>query len=107
MSFSPPLLFALYPPHCPTTQGESVSSETSNGYIHEAEGTWQAFDEEADTQSTQSTHMDVTTDPQSQGSLLLSHSEALAGTRTYREVHLEAKESVDVFIFRWISGKVL
>lgn len=66
-------------------QGESVSSETSNGYVHEAEGTWQAFDEEADTQSTQSTHMDVTTDPPSQGSLLLSHSEALAGTTTYGE----------------------
>lgn len=76
----PPLLFALRPPHSPTNQGESVSSETSNGYVHEAEGAWQAFDEEADTQSTQSTHMDVTTDPQSQGSLLLSHSEALAGT---------------------------
>uniref|UniRef100_A0A673C2G8 Rap-GAP domain-containing protein n=1 Tax=Sphaeramia orbicularis TaxID=375764 RepID=A0A673C2G8_9TELE len=58
--------------------GESVSSETSNGYLNEAEVTWQAFDEEADTQSTQSTHMDVTTDPQSQGSLLLSHNEALA-----------------------------
>lgn len=60
-------------------KSESISSETSNGYAHEAEGTWQAFDEEADTQSTQSTHMDVMTDPQSQGSLLLSHSEALAG----------------------------
>lgn len=75
----PHLLFALDPPHSPTNQGESISSETSNGYAHEAEGTWQAFDEEADTQSTQSTHMDVMTDPQSQGSLLLSHSEALAG----------------------------
>lgn len=60
-------------------QGESISSETSNGYLNEAEVTWQAFDEEADTQSTQSAHMDVTTDPQSQGSLLLSHNEALAG----------------------------
>ncbi|KAJ0008846.1 hypothetical protein NQD34_016261 [Periophthalmus magnuspinnatus] len=50
-----------------STQGESVSSETSNGYLNEAEVTWQAFDEEADTQSTQSTHMDVTTEPQSQG----------------------------------------
>ncbi|XP_029981959.1 ral GTPase-activating protein subunit alpha-2 isoform X1 [Sphaeramia orbicularis] len=60
-------------------KSESVSSETSNGYLNEAEVTWQAFDEEADTQSTQSTHMDVTTDPQSQGSLLLSHNEALAG----------------------------
>uniref|UniRef100_A0A8C4DCW7 Ral GTPase activating protein catalytic subunit alpha 2 n=1 Tax=Dicentrarchus labrax TaxID=13489 RepID=A0A8C4DCW7_DICLA len=62
----------------PTHLGESISSETSNGYLNEAEVTWQAFDEEADTQSTQSAHMDVTTDPQSQGSLLLSHNEALA-----------------------------
>ncbi|XP_069392463.1 ral GTPase-activating protein subunit alpha-2 isoform X7 [Paralichthys olivaceus] len=59
-------------------KSESISSETSNGYFNEAEVTWQAFDEEADTQSTQSAHMDVTTDPQSQGSLLLSHNEALA-----------------------------
>uniref|UniRef100_A0A672JCK2 Rap-GAP domain-containing protein n=1 Tax=Salarias fasciatus TaxID=181472 RepID=A0A672JCK2_SALFA len=59
-------------------KSESVSSETSNGYLNEAEVTWQAFDEEADTQSTQSAHMDVTADPQSHGSLLLSHHEALA-----------------------------
>lgn len=85
MSFSP-LLFALYPPHLPTYQGESISSETSNGYLHDAEVTWQAFDEEADTQSTQSTHMDVMTDPQSQGSLLLSHSEALAGIGTCKKL---------------------
>lgn len=66
----------------PPCLGESISSETSNGYLNEAEVTWQAFDEEADTQSTQSAHMDVTTDPQSQGSLLLSHNEALAGIGT-------------------------
>uniref|UniRef100_UPI0037E8DCE0 ral GTPase-activating protein subunit alpha-2 isoform X1 n=1 Tax=Semicossyphus pulcher TaxID=241346 RepID=UPI0037E8DCE0 len=60
-------------------KSESISSETSNGYLNEAEVTWQTFDEEADTQSTQSAHMDVTSDPQSQGSLLLSHNEALAG----------------------------
>ncbi|KAM3595477.1 uncharacterized protein V6R79_024062 [Siganus canaliculatus] len=60
-------------------KSESVSSETSNGYLNEAEVTWHAFDEEADTQSTQSAHMDVTADPQSQGSLLLSQNEALAG----------------------------
>ncbi|XP_077945942.1 ral GTPase-activating protein subunit alpha-2 isoform X8 [Gasterosteus aculeatus] len=59
-------------------KSESISSETSNGYLNEAEVTWPAFDEEADTQSTQSAHMDVTTDPQSHGSLLLSHNEALA-----------------------------
>lgn len=62
-------------------QGESISSETSNGYFHEAEVTWSAFDEEADTQSTQSTHMDVMAEPHSQGSLLLSHNEALAGIK--------------------------
>nr|XP_057945871.1 ral GTPase-activating protein subunit alpha-2 isoform X3 [Doryrhamphus excisus] len=60
-------------------KSESISSETSNGYLNEAEVTWQAFEEEADSQSTQSTHMDVIADPQSQGSLLLSHHEALAG----------------------------
>uniref|UniRef100_A0A8C6PSC7 Ral GTPase activating protein catalytic subunit alpha 2 n=1 Tax=Nothobranchius furzeri TaxID=105023 RepID=A0A8C6PSC7_NOTFU len=58
--------------------GESISSETSNGYLNEAEVTWPAFEEEADAQSTQSAHMDVTADPQSQGNLLLSHNEALA-----------------------------
>lgn len=61
-------------------QGESIGSETSNGYLNETEVTWQAFDEEADTQSTQSAHMDVMTDPHSQGNLLLSQNEALAGT---------------------------
>lgn len=69
--------FVIYSP----CLGESISSETSNGCLNEAEVTWQAFDEEADTQSTQSAHMDVTADPQSQGSLLLSHNEALAGIR--------------------------
>ncbi|XP_056151481.1 ral GTPase-activating protein subunit alpha-2 [Lampris incognitus] len=64
-------------------KSESVSSETSNGYLNDAEAAWQvwqAFEEEADTQSTQSAHMDVTTDPQNQRSLLLSHNEALAGS---------------------------
>uniref|UniRef100_I3JN11 Ral GTPase activating protein catalytic subunit alpha 2 n=1 Tax=Oreochromis niloticus TaxID=8128 RepID=I3JN11_ORENI len=61
----------------------NVSSETSNGYLNEAEVTWQAFDEEADNQSTQSAHMDVTADPQSQGSLLLSHNEALADSSEF------------------------
>ncbi|XP_072313908.1 ral GTPase-activating protein subunit alpha-2 isoform X2 [Eucyclogobius newberryi] len=64
-------------------KSESISSETSNGYLNEAEVTWQAFDEEADTQSTQSTHMDVTTEPQSQGSLLLSRTEALAAPQSF------------------------
>uniref|UniRef100_A0A7N8XE12 Ral GTPase activating protein catalytic subunit alpha 2 n=1 Tax=Mastacembelus armatus TaxID=205130 RepID=A0A7N8XE12_9TELE len=44
------LCIKLYPPY----PGESISSETSNGYLNEAEVTWQAFDEEADTQSTHS-----------------------------------------------------
>lgn len=56
-----------------------MSSETSNGYFNETEVTWHTFDEEADNQSTQSAHMDVTADPQNQGSLLLSHNDALAG----------------------------
>ncbi|XP_056914096.1 ral GTPase-activating protein subunit alpha-2 isoform X3 [Takifugu flavidus] len=68
-----------YTRHKLREKSESISSETSNGYLNEAEATWSAFDEEADTQSTQSTHMDVMTDPHSQGSLLLSHNEALAG----------------------------
>ncbi|CAJ1073907.1 ral GTPase-activating protein subunit alpha-2 isoform X2 [Xyrichtys novacula] len=68
-------------------KSESISSETSNGYLNEAEVTWQAFDEEADTQSTQSAHMDVTADPQSQGSLLLSHNEALAGPECSHPPH--------------------
>uniref|UniRef100_A0AAQ5YHC8 Rap-GAP domain-containing protein n=1 Tax=Amphiprion ocellaris TaxID=80972 RepID=A0AAQ5YHC8_AMPOC len=73
-------------------KSESVSSETSNGYLNEAEVTWQAFDEEADTQSTQSAHMDVTADPQSHGSLLLSHNEALAGIGADRThpIHLKS-----------------
>uniref|UniRef100_H2MSR2 Ral GTPase activating protein catalytic subunit alpha 2 n=1 Tax=Oryzias latipes TaxID=8090 RepID=H2MSR2_ORYLA len=66
---------------------ESISSETSNGCINEAEVTWQAFDEEADSQSTQSAHMDVTADPHSHGSLLLSHNEALAGMEGYMSMH--------------------
>ncbi|XP_028996063.1 ral GTPase-activating protein subunit alpha-2 isoform X3 [Betta splendens] len=60
-------------------KSESISSEISNGYLNEAEITWQAFDEEGDTQSTQSAHMDVMTDPQNHGSLLLSQNDALAG----------------------------
>lgn len=68
-------------------QGESISSETSNGYLNEAEAAWSAFDEEADAQSTQSTHMDVMADPHSQRSLLLSHNEALAGIQIKNEKH--------------------
>lgn len=88
-------IHVIHPPYL----GESISSETSNGYVNEAEVTWQAFDEEADTQSTQSAHMDVTTDPQSQGSLLLSHNEALAGIGTDQSSPRAPKTDVDpVFI---------
>ncbi|XP_053700335.1 ral GTPase-activating protein subunit alpha-2 isoform X3 [Synchiropus splendidus] len=59
-------------------KSESISSETSNGYLNEAE-VCPTFDEE-DTQSTQSAHMDVTSNPQGPGNLLLSHHEALAGS---------------------------
>uniref|UniRef100_A0A8C7JM45 Ral GTPase activating protein catalytic subunit alpha 2 n=1 Tax=Oncorhynchus kisutch TaxID=8019 RepID=A0A8C7JM45_ONCKI len=69
----------------PTLQEKSVSvsSETSNGYLNDADGSllaWQAFEEEADTQSAQ---IDVTADTGSQRNLLLSHNEALAGTELY------------------------
>ncbi|KAJ3613041.1 hypothetical protein NHX12_019297, partial [Muraenolepis orangiensis] len=64
-------------------KSESVSSDTSNGCLTDTEAsswqTWQAFEEEADNQSTQSAHMDVTADPQNQRNLLLSQ-EALAGS---------------------------
>uniref|UniRef100_A0A8C4ZRJ1 Ral GTPase activating protein catalytic subunit alpha 2 n=1 Tax=Gadus morhua TaxID=8049 RepID=A0A8C4ZRJ1_GADMO len=62
-------------------KSESISSDTSNGCPADAEAawqTWQAYEEEADNQSTQSAHMDVTADPQNQRNLLLSQ-EALAG----------------------------
>ncbi|KAM9570956.1 ral GTPase-activating protein subunit alpha-2-like isoform 1-T1 [Salvelinus alpinus] len=67
----------------PTLQEKSVSvsSETSNGYLNDADGSllaWQAFEEEADTQSAQ---IDVTADTGSQRNLLLSHNEALADSR--------------------------
>ncbi|CAL8271972.1 unnamed protein product [Merluccius merluccius] len=61
-------------------KSESISSDTSNGCLVDADAawqTWQAFEEEADNQSTQSAHMDVTVDPQNQRNLLLSQ-EALA-----------------------------
>ncbi len=63
--------------------GESVSSETSNGYLNDAEVgllAWHAVEEEPDSPSTHD--MSVTVDTVSQRSLLLSHTEALAGTRT-------------------------
>ncbi|MBN3325313.1 RGPA2 protein, partial [Atractosteus spatula] len=60
--------------------GESVSSETSNGYINENDVSlmsWQAFEEEQDSQSPS----DVTIDPDTQRSLLqLSPTDALTGS---------------------------
>uniref|UniRef100_A0A8C7J9R7 Ral GTPase activating protein catalytic subunit alpha 2 n=1 Tax=Oncorhynchus kisutch TaxID=8019 RepID=A0A8C7J9R7_ONCKI len=58
----------------PTLQEKSVSvsSETSNGYLNDADGSllaWQAFEEEADTQSAQ---IDVTADTGSQRNLLVT-----------------------------------
>ncbi|XP_034153498.1 ral GTPase-activating protein subunit alpha-2 [Esox lucius] len=59
-------------------KSESVCSETSNGYLNDADISllsWQAF-EEADIQSTQ---IDIMADAESQRNLLLSQNEALAG----------------------------
>ncbi|XP_073783927.1 ral GTPase-activating protein subunit alpha-2 isoform X18 [Danio rerio] len=66
-------------------KSESVSSETSNGYLNEAEVgllSWHTLEEEPDSPSTQdvSMSMSVTADTVSQRSLLLSHTEALAGS---------------------------
>nr|XP_046165051.1 ral GTPase-activating protein subunit alpha-2-like isoform X1 [Oncorhynchus gorbuscha] len=60
-------------------KSESVSSETSNGYLNDADSSllaWQAFEEEADFHSAQ---IGVKADTESQRNLLLSHNEALAG----------------------------
>uniref|UniRef100_A0A8C9RDA7 Ral GTPase activating protein catalytic subunit alpha 2 n=1 Tax=Scleropages formosus TaxID=113540 RepID=A0A8C9RDA7_SCLFO len=64
---------------CP---GESISSETSNGYLNDADVSllsWQTFEGEQDSQSAQ--HGIV--DPDSQRSLTLSHTEALADSSEY------------------------
>ncbi|KPP74082.1 ral GTPase-activating protein subunit alpha-2-like [Scleropages formosus] len=58
-------------------KSESISSETSNGYLNDADVSllsWQTFEGEQDSQSAQ--HGIV--DPDSQRSLTLSHTEALA-----------------------------
>ncbi|XP_031684912.1 ral GTPase-activating protein subunit alpha-2-like isoform X3 [Oncorhynchus kisutch] len=60
-------------------KSESVSSETSNGYLNDADSSllaWQAFEEEADFHSAQ---IGVKADTESQRNLLLSHNEALSG----------------------------
>uniref|UniRef100_A0A8C1PU41 Ral GTPase activating protein, alpha subunit 2 (catalytic) n=1 Tax=Cyprinus carpio TaxID=7962 RepID=A0A8C1PU41_CYPCA len=69
----------------PREKSESVSSETSNGYLNDAEVgllAWRAGEEEPDSPSTHDTSMSmsVTVDTVSQKSLLLSHTEALAGS---------------------------
>nr|XP_055029089.1 ral GTPase-activating protein subunit alpha-2 isoform X2 [Misgurnus anguillicaudatus] len=76
-----------YPPEgAPTSKtrlrqkSESISSETSNGYLNDAEAgllSWNAVDEEPDSSSHE---MSVTVETGSQRSLLLSHTEALAGS---------------------------
>ncbi|KAL4624069.1 ral GTPase-activating protein subunit alpha-2 [Arapaima gigas] len=60
-------------------KSESISSETSNGYLNDADVSllsWQTFEGDQDTHSTQ----DAAVDPDSQRSLTLSHTEALAGS---------------------------
>uniref|UniRef100_A0A673LUC3 Rap-GAP domain-containing protein n=1 Tax=Sinocyclocheilus rhinocerous TaxID=307959 RepID=A0A673LUC3_9TELE len=66
--------------------GESVSSETSNGYLNDAEVgllAWHAVEEEPDSPSTHDMSMSVTVDTVSQRSLLLSHTEALADSSEF------------------------
>lgn len=67
--------------------GESISSETSNCYLSDADVnplTWPPLEEEQDLPSSNevsvSVSMEMTADTESQRSLLLSQSEALAGT---------------------------
>ncbi|XP_077094754.1 ral GTPase-activating protein subunit alpha-2 isoform X7 [Siphateles boraxobius] len=65
-------------------KSESVSSETSNGYLNDAEVgllEWHAVEEEPDSPSTHD--MSVTADTVSQRSLLLSHTEALADSSEF------------------------
>ncbi|XP_060735762.1 ral GTPase-activating protein subunit alpha-2 isoform X2 [Tachysurus vachellii] len=74
-------------------KSESVSSETSN-YLSDADVnllTWQAVEEEQDSSSANdvsvSVNMGMTTDTESQRSLLLSQSEALAGSECVHSFH--------------------
>lgn len=58
-----------------------MSSEASNGYLNDADAgllSWNALEEEPDSSSAHDAS--VTADTESQRSLLLSHTEALAGT---------------------------
>ncbi|TRY92831.1 hypothetical protein DNTS_024895 [Danionella cerebrum] len=65
-------------------KSESVSSETSNGYLNDSEAgllSWNALEEEPDSLSAQD--MSVTVDTVSQRSLLLSHNDALADSSEF------------------------
>lgn len=66
------LFHLIFPP------GESISSETSNGYLNDPDASllaWQAFEEEPESPPPN----DLNADADHQRSLLLSHTEALAG----------------------------
>ncbi|KAL2099141.1 hypothetical protein ACEWY4_005621 [Coilia grayii] len=62
-------------------KSESISSETSNGYLNDADVSllaWQAFEEEPESPPPH----DLNTDADHQRSLLLSHTEELAGSES-------------------------
>ncbi|XP_051578364.1 ral GTPase-activating protein subunit alpha-2 isoform X2 [Myxocyprinus asiaticus] len=64
-------------------KSESVSSEASNGYVNDAEVgllAWNVVEEVPDSPSPRDISVSVTLDTESQRSLLLSHTEALAGS---------------------------
>ncbi|XP_037397957.1 ral GTPase-activating protein subunit alpha-2 isoform X1 [Pygocentrus nattereri] len=75
-------------------KSESVSSETSNCYLNDADVsllTWHTVEEEPDCPSPNdvsvSVSVGVAADSESQRSLLLSHSEALAGSECVHSLH--------------------
>ncbi|XP_047013619.1 ral GTPase-activating protein subunit alpha-2 isoform X1 [Ictalurus punctatus] len=75
-------------------KSESVSSETSNSYLNDTDVnllTWQAVEEEQDSSSANDVsvgvNMGMATDCESQRSLLLSQSEALAGSECVHSLH--------------------
>ncbi|KAF5909698.1 ral GTPase-activating protein subunit alpha-2 isoform X1, partial [Clarias magur] len=75
-------------------KSESISSETSNSYLNDADVnllSWQTVEEEQDSTSANdvsvSVNLGMTTDTESQRSLLLSQSEALAGSECVHSLH--------------------
>ncbi|XP_057199282.1 ral GTPase-activating protein subunit alpha-2 isoform X3 [Triplophysa rosa] len=65
-------------------KSESVSSETSNGFLNDADAgllSWNALEEEPDSSSAHD--VSVTVDTESQRSLLLSHTDALADSSEF------------------------